>query len=93
MTYNNLRTDVQSLFPGYANSAGAGGYRVVDTTALTNGLHSIAWGVRDDLGRTAGVGSRYFTVLKRGHRRTPRSPARHNRPESQPDSTGLQVGQ
>ena len=63
VTYNNLRTDVQSLFPGYANSAGAGGYRTIDTTALANGLHTIAWSVRDDLSRIAGVGSRYFTVL------------------------------
>ena len=63
VTYNNLRADVQALFPSYANSAGAGGYRVIDTTALTNGLHTIAWSVRDNLSRVDGVGSRYFTVL------------------------------
>jgi hypothetical protein len=29
---------------------------------LSNGLHEIAWGVTDSAGRTAGVGSRFFTV-------------------------------
>ena len=34
----------------------------LDTTLLTNGVHTIAWGVTDNTGGAAGVGSRYFTV-------------------------------
>jgi hypothetical protein len=51
-----------SLFPGYANTHSAVGYFVLDTTTLSSGVHRIAWLVRDDLGRTQGIGSRYFTV-------------------------------
>jgi hypothetical protein len=60
--YNNYRSDIATLFPGYANSDGAIGYYVLDTTKLSNGIHSIAWSVTDDLGRSAGIGSRYFWV-------------------------------
>jgi len=62
-TYGVLRPDVAALFPGYANTNGAGGYFTIDTTTLANGLHSIAWVVRDNLGRAQGIGSRYFTVI------------------------------
>ena len=62
-TYNVNRPDVAALFPGYANTNGAGGYFILDTTTLTNGLHQIAWVVRDNLGRAQGIGSRYFTVI------------------------------
>ncbi|MEP6592584.1 MAG: hypothetical protein ABJC51_02780, partial [Acidobacteriota bacterium] len=60
--YNNARSDIQALFPGYQNTNGAVGYYVLDTTTLSNGVHSIAWGVRDDKGNAQGIGSRYFTV-------------------------------
>jgi uncharacterized repeat protein (TIGR01451 family) len=60
--YNNYRSDVATLFPGYANSSGAVGYYVLDTTKLANGIHTIAWSVSDDRGRTEGIGSRYFWV-------------------------------
>ena len=60
--YNVNRTDVASLFPGYVNTNGAGGYFTIDTTTLANGLHTIAWLVRDNAGHATGVGSRYFTV-------------------------------
>jgi hypothetical protein len=60
--YNNYRSDVATLFPGHANSSGAVGYYVLDTTKLANGIHTIAWSVSDDRGRTAGIGSRYFWV-------------------------------
>jgi hypothetical protein len=62
VTYNSFRSDVAALFPGYANSGGAVGYRVLDTTTLDEGLHTIAWTVADNLGAAAGIGSRYFTV-------------------------------
>ena len=61
-TYNLYRADIATLFPGYVNSDGAIGYFPLDTTALANGLHTIAWSVSDDLGRTEGIGSRYFWV-------------------------------
>jgi ELWxxDGT repeat protein len=61
-TYNLYRADIAALFPGYANSDGAVGYLDIDTTALANGLHTIAWAVTDDQGRVDGIGSRYFWV-------------------------------
>jgi hypothetical protein len=61
--YNGHRKDVASQFPGYNNSSGAGGYFYLDTTAYTNGVHTIAWSVKDDAGNKAGIGSRYFTIL------------------------------
>ena len=61
-TYNNFRGDIATLFPGRTNSNGAVGYRVIDTTALDNGVHTISWAVTDDQGNTDGIGSRYFTV-------------------------------
>jgi hypothetical protein len=63
VTYNNARSDIDTLFPGYANTGGAVGYRTIDTTKLSNGMHSLAWSVTDNLGRTDGIGSRYFFVL------------------------------
>jgi hypothetical protein len=61
-TYNLYRADVAGLFPGYANSGGPVGHLVIDTRTLANGLHTIAWSVADNLGRTEGIGSRYFWV-------------------------------
>jgi hypothetical protein len=60
--YNNFRPDIAMLFPGYNNSNGAIGYFYLDTTTLSNGLHSIAWSITDNLGRTTGIGSRLFWV-------------------------------
>ena len=51
--------------PGYQNTAGANGavgFRVIDTTTLTNGLHTISWTVVDNQGAIEGIGSRFFTV-------------------------------
>jgi hypothetical protein len=42
---------------------GAIGWSYVDTTKLTNGMHSIAWSVTDSAWRVEGIGSRFFTVL------------------------------
>jgi hypothetical protein len=61
-TYGLARSDVDTLFPGYRNSGGAVGYYVIDTTRLANGIHSIAWIVRDSGGGIQGIGSRFFTV-------------------------------
>jgi hypothetical protein len=42
---------------------GAIGSFLIDTRTLSNGMHTIAWGVTDSAGRTEGIGSRFFTVL------------------------------
>lgn len=36
---------------------------LLDSTTLSNGLHTIAWGVVDSAGRGEAIGSRFFTVL------------------------------
>jgi hypothetical protein len=72
-TYNQYRSDIAELFPGYANSDGAVGYFYLDTTHYTNGVHTIQWTVTDDAGNTDGVGSRYFTIQNSG-----REQARHS---------------
>jgi alpha-tubulin suppressor-like RCC1 family protein len=61
-TYNNYRSDIASLFPGYTNSQGAIGFLFLDTTKLTDGVHAISWNVYDNANRGEGIGSRYFTV-------------------------------
>jgi hypothetical protein len=63
--YNNVRPDIAALFPGLRNTSngnGAVGYFILDTTTLSNGLHTISWVIRDDTGQAAGVGSRFFRV-------------------------------
>lgn len=60
--YNHYRPDIANLFPGYANSTGAVGFFHLDTTKLSDGMHSIAWSVTDSAGRVDGIGSRYFFV-------------------------------
>ena len=61
-TYNVYRSDIASLFPGYANSDGAIGYFHLDTTAYEDGIHSIYWTAEDNAGNSDGIGSRYFTI-------------------------------
>jgi hypothetical protein len=65
-TYNQFRSDIGNLFPGYANSGGAVGFFHINTTTLANGVHTISWNVYDNLGRGEGLGSRYFNVLNTG---------------------------
>lgn len=65
-SYNHLRADIAALFPGFCNSNGAIGYVFIDTTQLTNGVHTIYWVVSDNAGHTDGIGSRYFTVANTG---------------------------
>lgn len=61
-TYNIYRSDIASLFPGYANSNGAIGYFSLDTSAYENGLHTIQWSASDSAGNADGIGSRYFLI-------------------------------
>ena len=60
--YNHFRPDIQAIFPGLNNTNAAVGFRILDTTAMTNGLHTIAWAVTDNQGAIEGLGSRFFTV-------------------------------
>jgi hypothetical protein len=64
--YNIYRSDIASLFPGYANSYGAAGYFDIDTTSYDNGVHTIQWTATDSGGNTDGIGSRYFTIQNTG---------------------------
>src|SRR5262249_30922129 len=61
--YNHARSDIQTLFPGHANTDGAVGFYVINSTTLSNGVHTIAWGASDAAGHNEGIGSRFFTVL------------------------------
>ena len=65
-TYNQFRSDIANLFPGYANSNAAVGFFHINTTALANGIHTISWNAYDNLGRGEGLGSRYFNVQNTG---------------------------
>lgn len=58
------REDLTALFPiaQFSGVANALAVTTIDTTALTNGVHTIAWLVTDNQGAASGIGSRYFTV-------------------------------
>jgi hypothetical protein len=58
------RPDLVALFPE-AQYSGVGSALALfpfDSTKFSNGVHTIAWGVRDTLGNAAGVGSRFFLI-------------------------------
>ena len=65
-TYNVYRSDIASLFPGYANSDGAHAYLDIDTTKYDYGNHSIYWIATDNAGNVDGIGSRFFQVQNSG---------------------------
>lgn len=67
--YNINRSDVAALFPGYANTDGAGGYINFDTTTYANGVHTIFWTAADNGGNEEGIGSRYFLIQNTGSSR------------------------
>jgi hypothetical protein len=62
VVYGDARSDIAGAFPGFSNSAAAGGHFVFDWSTLSNGPHTIGWLVTDDCGRADGVGSRFFAV-------------------------------
>jgi hypothetical protein len=57
----SARADITATFPALVTDHAVGGF-VLDTTTLTNGVHTIAWIVQDNAGNTVGVGSRFLTV-------------------------------
>lgn len=61
-TYGLSRPDIVSLFPSFQNATTAVGFFILDTTTLTNGVHTLAWVVRDNMNRVQGIGSRFITV-------------------------------
>ena len=81
--YNQNRSDIASLFAGLCNSNGGVGYFYMDTTTLTNGIHTISWVATDNQGRVDGIGSRYFNVANSGG--STASPA-----GTPPESNGMQ---
>ncbi len=62
VVYNQYRVDVATLFLGYVNSNGAGGYLYFNTNNYEDGLHTISWSVIDNAGNENGIGSRFFTI-------------------------------
>ena len=64
--YNQYREDVARAFPGLNNSSGPVGAFFLDTTKLTNGVHTIFWIATDDAGQADGIGSRYFNIVNTG---------------------------
>jgi hypothetical protein len=60
------RSDLSAWFPAalYPGVDTALAVYTFSTAGLANGQHTIAWSVTDNMGGTAGVGSRYFTVSK-----------------------------
>ena len=72
-TYHQFRSDIATTFPGLANSNGAVGFFYLDTTQLSNGVHTISWVVYDGAGRGDGIGSRYFAVQNSGSVAAPES--------------------
>jgi hypothetical protein len=60
------RSDLTALFPSYPGVNRALGVFGLNTTAYTNGVHTISWIVTDSAGVTSGVGSRYFSVFNTG---------------------------
>ena len=59
------RSDITSTFPGMDTSA-AGRGLFIDTRTYADGMHTIAWVVTDSLGRTDGIGSRFFRIANGG---------------------------
>ena len=90
-SYNNFRADIASLFPGLNNTSGAVGFRVIDTTALTNGLHTIAWTVSDNLGATEGHWQPLLQGVERCRCRVDRRARRRQRVSQQRGARGRTV--
>lgn len=78
--YNIYRPDIATLFPGYINANAAAALFYFDTTAYTNGVHTIAWTVTDSAGNTDGIGSRFFTIQNISPRASiPNNPSHFNK--------------
>jgi hypothetical protein len=67
------RTSNPTRYRNLDAGRGAIGAYLINTNALANGLHTIAWSVTDSLGRVEGIGSRFFTVLNGSSLTEPRT--------------------
>lgn len=68
ITYNQYREDIATNFPGYANSNGAVGFKSIDTSKYSDGVHTIHWIAYDNAGVDGGIGSRFFTIMNSSSR-------------------------
>jgi hypothetical protein len=59
--YNQYRSDIATLFPGYNNSDGAVGVYHIDLTPYENGIHILQWSITDDDEAADGL-SRYYEI-------------------------------
>jgi len=59
---DDIATLFGTTYRNIAEGSGAIGSFLLDTTTLTNGLHSLEWRVTDSLGGVQGIGSRYIYV-------------------------------
>jgi hypothetical protein len=99
--YNIYRSDIAGYFPGYANSDGAAAVFTIDTTAFSNGVHTIHWIAEDDAGNSDGIGSRYFSIQNSAGRGKPSwlpgsdsrlpGPGRTSLPDGMPDISNIPV--
>jgi hypothetical protein len=62
-SYDMYRSDIADLFPGYANSNGAAGCYILDTTTYEDDVYTIYWSVTDNEGNAEGIGSRFFSII------------------------------
>ncbi|MCP4220086.1 MAG: hypothetical protein GY765_35975 [bacterium] len=61
-TYNLYRSDIATLFPGYANSDGAMARFFINTNPYPDGMYQIFWVATDSGGNADGIGSRFFNI-------------------------------
>ena len=62
-TYGFARPGVTLLYPSFPNSNLPGYQYLLDTTALTNGPHTVGVEVQDNLGTRTLIGERHFQVF------------------------------
>lgn len=63
---DDIATAFGASYRNIAEGSGAIGSFELNTTTLTNGIHTIEWRVRDSAGNVQGIGSRYFYVQNGG---------------------------
>jgi len=61
-SYGGLREEIALAYPGFANSAAAGGALILDTTKYADGWHTLAWSATDSSGEAGAIGSLYFRI-------------------------------
>ena len=61
-SFGAQRSDISSIFPGYANSNSSAGNYFLNSNEFSNSMHTISWNVYDNQGHGDGIGSRYFHI-------------------------------